>query len=179
MVNNNIVIEGAKIRFRNFSGNEGKYNPKGKRNFCVLLDDELARTLEDDKWNVRWLEPRDENDSRQAYLQVAVSYDNYPPKITLVSSKGKTILDNDTISLLDWAEIKEVDVVIKPYNWVMSEGTKNEKRGVKGYVKNMWVTLVEDEFESKYRDVPDSATDAIGGCGHCDACDGSCQHGGH
>ena len=177
MVKNNIVIEGARIAFRNFSGKEGKFNPEGRRNFCVFLEYDLALTLEQDGWNVRWLDPVEDGDKPQPYLQVAVSYDNIPPKIILVSSRGKNILDNESVSLLDWAEIETVDMVIRPYNWTLHEGTKNEKSGVKAYVKSMYVTIVEDPLEHKYYDVPDSATTTIGGCGNCDACDGSCKCG--
>lgn len=176
MIKSNITIENARIGFRNFSGKEGKYNPEGKRNFCVFLDRELAETLEEDGWNVRWLQPKNQDDDEQGYLQVAVSFDNIPPKILIISSKGKTLLDAESVGILDWAEISEVDLIIRPYNWVLQEKTKNEKRGVKAYVKSMYVTIVEDEFEKKYYDVPASATDTIGGCGNCDACDGSCKN---
>jgi hypothetical protein len=172
MIRNNITIEGARIGFRNFSGKEGRFNPAGRRNFCVFLDESLAKVLEKDGWNVRWLQPRDEQEAPQGYLQVAVSFDNIPPKILLISSRGKTILDVDSVSLLDWAEIQEVDLIIRPYNWAV-----NDKGGVKAYVKSMYVTIAEDEFEKKYYDVPDSATGSIGGCGHCEACDGSCKDG--
>ena len=171
---NNIMIENGRIGFRNFSGKEGKFNPAGRRNFCVFLDEETAINLIRDGWNVRWLEPKNEGDEKQAYLQVTVSYENIPPKIIIISSKGKTVLNAETVSLLDWVEIKEVDLIIRPYNWEVSG-----KFGVKAYIKSMYVTMVEDAFESKYYDVPDSATDAIGGCGNCETCsgDGHCKHG--
>ena len=175
MVRSNIVIEGARIGFRNFSGVEGKFNPAGRRNFCVFLDYDLGEELEKDGWNVRWLQPRDEEEDRQPYLQVTVSYDNIPPKIVLVTSKNKTVLraptsdvlaqlsqgiyfadpkaTEDTLMCLDYAEIKNVDLTIRPYNW-----TVNGKSGVKAYIKSLWVTIVEDDFEDKYYDVPDSAT---------------------
>lgn len=156
MVNKNLVIENAKIGFRNFSGKEGKFNPAGRRNFCVFLESYLATGLENDGWNIRWLEPRDEGEERQAYLQVAVSYENIPPKIVLVTSHGKTQLDENSVNILDWAEIQNVDLIIRPYNWDV-----NGKSGVKAYVKSMYVTLVEDEFESKYVDVPDSAINTM------------------
>jgi len=154
MIKNNITIENARIGFKNFSGKEGKYNPPGRRNFCVFLERDMAETLEQDGWNVRWLEPRDEQEDKQAYLQVAVSFDNIPPKLIMITSRGKTTLDEESVSLLDWAEIKEIDLIIRPYNWILHEGTRNEKRGVKAYVKSMYITIAEDEFEAKYYDVP-------------------------
>lgn len=156
MVNKNIVIENARIAFRNFSGKEGKFNPAGRRNFCVFFEPDLGRQLEQDGWNIRWLQPRDENEEEQAYLQVAVSYDNIPPKVILVTGKGKSQLDEESINILDWAEIENIDLIIRPYNWDV-----NGKTGVKAYVKSMYVTLVEDEFESKYVDVPDSAVNTL------------------
>lgn len=156
MINKNLVIENAKIGFRNFSGKEGKFNPAGRRNFCVFLEKELGEQLEKDGWNIRWLEPRDINEDRQPYLQVAVSYDNIPPKIVLVSSHGKTQLDEASVNLLDWAEITNVDLIIRPYNWNV-----NGKEGVKAYVKSMYVTIAEDNFEDKYFDVPDSAINTM------------------
>lgn len=156
MVNKNLVVENARIGFRNFSGKEGKFNPAGRRNFCVFLEKEMGEQLENDGWNIRWLEPRDETEDRQAYLQVAVSYDNIPPKIVLVSSHGKTQLDESSVNLLDWAEITNVDLIIRPYNW-----TVNGKEGVKAYVKSMYVTIAEDNFENKYLDVPDSAINTM------------------
>lgn len=159
MIKSNITIENARIIFRNFSGKEGRYNPAGKRNFCVLLDKELSTTLEEDGWNVRWLVPKDDQEDKQGYLQVALSFENIPPKIILITSKGKTTLDEESVSLLDWAEIKEIDLIIRPYNWIIQEGTKNEKSGVKAYVKSMYVTIVEDEFEAKYRNVPTEGID--------------------
>lgn len=171
MIKSNIAIENARIGFRNFSGKEGKFNPEGRRNFCVFLEEDLARTLERDGWNVRWLQPRDEGEEQQGYLQVAVNYDNIPPKIIIISSKGKTVLDNESVSILDWAEIQEIDLIIRPYNWSV-----NSKNGVKAYVKSMYITIAEDEFEKKYYEVPDSAINSIGGCGNCDACDGTCKH---
>lgn len=150
-VTGNINIEGARLLFRNFAGKEGKFNPAGRRTFNVVLPPDDADRMAQDGWNVKYLQPRDDGDEPTAMLQVRVSYDNYPPKIVLINSVGKTILKEDDLALLDWSPIRNVDLTIRPYNWEMRGQT-----GVTAYLKSMWVTIEEDEFERKYADVMDS-----------------------
>ncbi len=153
MVNENISIANAHIMFRNFRGEASKFNAAGKRNFCVVIDNDIAPKLIDDGWNVRMFPPRDNEDEPTYYMQVSVSYDIIPPNIFLITKHNKTRLDEDTIGSLDWAEIQNIDLVIRPYNWEVSD-RNGVKTGVKAYVKNMYVTIVEDEFVDKYSDIP-------------------------
>lgn len=152
----NLSIENARIGFRNFSGREGQFNPKGKRNFVVFLDEENAKNLENDGWNIRWLRPRDPEEDPQPYLPVDVAFEHYPPRIVLITSHGKTDLDQETVNTLDLAEIKTVDLIIRPYSWEVGD-----KRGVKAYLRTMYITIVEDEFELKYKDVPEGFSESF------------------
>ena len=148
-------IENAQIRFRNFSGKEGRYNPVGDRNFVVFIDSEDAVNLEKDGWNIKYLQPRDEQDIAQAYLPVAVSFRNIPPRIILITNEGrnKTMLGEDSVDILDWADIANADIQINPSFWEVGG-----KSGIKAYLKKAYIVLEEDELDKKYYDVPDSGT---------------------
>ncbi len=146
---NNLMIENARLIFKNFSGEETKFNRAGDRNFCVVIDDiDMAQKLIEDGWNVKILAPREEGDKPVYYLPVAVNYAHRPPNIFLVTRHTKTPLNEETISTLDFAELEKVDLTINPYNW-----SANGKEGTKAYLKTLYATIIEDEFAEKYADV--------------------------
>lgn len=146
------VLEGVRILFRNFSGKEDQYNREGNREFTVALPTDVAEQMAKDGWNIKYLKPREEEDESQAILPVAVNFRNRPPRVVMITSRGKTALGEQEVDILDWADITNTDLIINPYVWNV-----NGKTGVKAYLQSIFVTIEEDELERKYGDVPDTS----------------------
>ena len=120
---NILLIEGARILFRNFAGLPGQYNAAGERNFCVLLDPAMTEQYQRDGWNVKFLRPKEVGDEPQPYLQVKVKYyDRFgnavknPPRLVMVTSRGRTDLPEELAEILDLVDVRNVDVTIRPYD---------------------------------------------------------------
>lgn len=142
-----ITIEDARVIFKNFAGKAKTFNAAGDRNFSVIIPPEMVDDLREDGWNVKFLKPREEGDEPAAHLKVIVKYSpkSRPPRIVLISSHGRTELDEETVESLDYAYMKQVDLIIRPYNYDV-----NGKTGITAYLKTMFVTIEEDELEEKY-----------------------------
>jgi hypothetical protein len=144
-----VKIENARILFRNFEGREDKYNKLGDRNFCVLLDEVQAKELvEDYGLNVKFLKSREEGDPEEAYLKIAVSYKVRPPKLVMITSRGRTDFAEDNCQVFDWVDIEKTDLIFTASPWEVGG-----KSGIKAYAQSVWVTIVEDELDLKYADV--------------------------
>lgn len=144
-----LIMENARIVFRNFAGVEGMYNREGDRNFCVLLDEDTAQDMIADGWNVKRLKPREDAEVGTAYIQVSVGFKGRPPRMVMITSKGRIELGEEECVLLDWADMERVDLIVRPYHWNV-----NGRTGVKAYLKSIFVTIHEDYLELKYADVP-------------------------
>ncbi len=143
-----LVIENARIVFRNFAGEESAYNRKGNRNFSVVISDEAtADRLIADGWNVKKRPAREDGEPPFCHLPVTVRFDNFPPKVILMTRTAHVQLNEHTVETLDRADLETVDVCIAPSRWEV-----NGKTGVKAYLKTLYAVKREDEFESKYAD---------------------------
>jgi hypothetical protein len=148
---NTVLMEGVRLIFRNFTGKEGQYNREGDRNFGVILPEDIAEAMAADGWNVKWLQPRDDDEGEEQtpWLPVKIGYGRgRPPKIMLVTERGRTALDENTIDTLDWADITNVDLIVRPYNYDVGGRT-----GIAAYVQSMYVTIEEDALERKYAEM--------------------------
>jgi len=139
------MVEDAPIIFRNFAGKEGQYNREGDRNFAVVLPFDVAEQMLADGWNVRYLEAREEGDSDTPYISIAVNFKNRPPRVVLLTSTTRTQLDEESVEVLDWADIQSADLIARGYDWSV-----NGKTGTKAYLQSLFVTIEEDALERKY-----------------------------
>lgn len=149
---NTVTLENVQIIFRNFAGKEGQYNSEGDRNFAVLLTPEMADGLSADGWNVKTTKERELDEGEltggEPYLPVKVGYKGRPPTVVMVTSRGRTNLGEGEVEILDYADIQNVDMIIRPYDYNV-----NGKSGRKAYLKSIYVTINEDDLELKYADV--------------------------
>lgn len=144
-------LEDVRIIFRNFSGEaRPPYNAKGDRNFSVVLEPAVAEAMKADGWNVKFRPPKEEDGDTLIHLPVKLGYVGRPPAVYLITSRGRNLLTEATVDLLDYAEITNVDLILHPYEYDV-----NGSQGVKAYVKTMYVTIHEDELEKKYAALED------------------------
>lgn len=156
-----LMFQNARIIFKNFEGTPTKFNREGKRTFCVLLDPDVADMLVNDGWNVKALNPREEGDLPQPYLQVTVNFDSgRGPNIYMVpeGGKAKVRLTADTVGLLDTSEIVNVEFIMRPYHWEST--TIAPYKGITAYLVSMYATIYQSPLDKKYSDYDDGTEEA-------------------
>lgn len=143
-----LQIDGARIIYRNFSGEPSKFNREGDRNFSVVIpDEEAANALIAEGWNVRIKPPREDGEAPFMHLPVKVKFNDRGPNVYLDSNGRKHRLDEESIGLLDHVDILNVDLDIRPYDWEVSG-----KTGRTAYLQAICVTQDVDRFAERFRD---------------------------
>ena len=149
---NILQIDDARIIFRNFRGEGGRFNKEGDRNFAVVIpNQEMAESLLNDVnqygagWNVKIKAPREEGDDPFIYLPVKVKFNNRGPVIYLESGSNRIRLTEDTISMLDEIDILSVDMEIRPY-----DDEINGKPFRSAYLQSMLVRQEIDRFAARF-----------------------------
>lgn len=164
-VNNELKLEGVRLIWRNFRGEKALFNENGKRKFAIPLDEDLALELRDIGWNIRDnSKKRLEDPSKELlyHLDVTVKLDGrVPPRMFIVGKKWseerqeeisiRTLVDDDNVpaSVLDFAPLDYVDLILRPFNYDV-----NGNQGVVAYLKTLFAFLRADELETKYAHIP-------------------------
>lgn len=142
-----LQIDDARIIYRNFAGRGDKYNREGDRNFAVVIpDEEMAAQLTDLGWNVKIKPAREDGDAPFMFLPVKVKFNDRGPNVYLKTGNVQNRLDEESVGLLDNIDIISVDLDIRPYDWVIQEGTPNEKSGRSAYLQSIRVIQDVDRF---------------------------------
>lgn len=144
----NEFLQGVRIKYRNFRGLERKINGRimnqeGKRNFCVVLNEEQYEDLRDKGWQVK--AGIDKDGEPEYTIKVSISFGGRPPMIKMrPTDKEKGImLDEETIDQLDFVDIENADLVIRPYVW-----DETGKYGASAYLRSMQVDIYVDPLEA-------------------------------
>lgn len=143
-----LLMEDVRIIYKNFEGKEGMYNREGDRNFAVIIPSmEQAEQMAAQGWNIKFPKPMPDGtpSDRLPHMQVSINYKGRPPRIVMITSKGRTTLQEEELILLDWADIRSVDLLVNPYHWNVSGNT-----GIKAYAQSVFVIIEEDPLELKY-----------------------------
>lgn len=152
--NRMLQIDGARICYRNFAGRADQFNAPGKRNFCLIIDDEeIKQALVEDVnqfgtgWNVKIRPPREEGDIPFMYLKVNVAYgERSNPAVYLKSGNATNRLSESELGILDEIRIASVDLDIRPFDGETRTGPFRS-----AYLQAIWVTqdLTGDRFASR------------------------------
>lgn len=146
---NDLEIPDAQIKwpFSNFDGRKGTFNDEGDHNFTLILPEEQAKNMMEVGWNVKVFEGREEGDPPEYTLKVHISYKFEPPAIYILKGNSRFRAGQEDLADIKRATCEQIDVIIAPSRWV-----KNDRTGVSGYVKEMYVKIKESRFAAEYAD---------------------------
>ena len=128
--------------WRNFSGEKTEINKTGRRVFNIFLPEALAMELREIGWNVKEHAPYREDGDTSYTLEIEASYDTkdgrFPkPLVKMIAHDGvESLLNEETIGMLDRADIADATVEFRPNNWEV-----NGRWGCKAYLQELDVYL--------------------------------------
>lgn len=136
---------------RNFDGL--KFNdPSRKRSFGFFLEPEIAEAMARDGWVIKYTKPPKDKPlppdwEPRPWLKVDVSFKFRPPTVVLITSRGRTVLDEEAFDILQEASMKMVDLSIRARFWTFDS---NNTSGLKAMLHEMYVTIEESPLAMKY-----------------------------
>lgn len=152
-----VQIDDATIANRHFSDEPDEFHNLGELDFTLKFSDrEFADALVNDLneygvgWNVKVIEPINDNDELKMFLKVKLKYrmvngKEVGPEIYLIDGDVKELLNSASIGILQKIDIERIDLDIVPYD----TNKRNEPHRT-AYVKTMYVVKEEDRFSGRY-----------------------------
>lgn len=141
-----VSLDNVRITHKNFKGIGTPFNHDGDRNFSIVIPTkEAADALVADGWNVKVKPPREEGDEPFIFLPVKVKFSQYGPNIYKTSGNNTIKLSEETVGILDDADIVNARIDIRPYVWNVSGNT-----GKTAYLQAMQVFQLLDRFAAEF-----------------------------
>lgn len=150
---NTIAVDDTKFIFAtNFAGDPevDRFGDSRRKANLLIPSREQAMALIDEGVKVRATRPRQDDDpdtfEPEYFVPILLKFRTkdgtavkYPPKVYLVSGRSKTLLDEESVGILDHVHVKNVNVVLNPYVY------DHTKDGISLYVRTMYVEQAEDD----------------------------------
>lgn len=140
----NISIEGAKVRYRDLSGEPSKFNKTGQRNITIELDMEDALALQELGYNVRFPEVGPDGDERAPLLKIVMSKFS---KVYRVNSERQTLRLLGEHEIGDLMSYRFVNVDLTFYGREYEVG---KNKGLSANLTKGYFDVEETYFDQKY-----------------------------
>lgn len=156
------------ILFCNLEGRAEGFNDKGNRNFRLKFNnDEFAKSLSEDGWNIKIYTPKNDDYDPYYYLTVKSKFRvdspnvRQDPEIHMINSKNDILLKDKHMADLDAKfrahEVVSCDLIIHPSPWNNSRFGAGE--GITAYLKQMWAVVNDSPFADRYANRNDNFND--------------------
>lgn len=156
------------ILFCNLEGRAEGFNDKGNRNFRLKFnDDDFAKSLSEDGWNIKIYTPKNDDYDPYYYLTVKSKFRvdspnvRQDPEIHMINSKNDILLKEKHMADLDAKfrahEVVSCDLIIHPSPWNNARFGAGE--GITAYLKQMWAVVNDSPFADRYANRNDDFND--------------------
>lgn len=137
-----------RIYFKNFRGID-RFNPNNhKPTFAIFLEEEQAEQMKKEGWAVKYTkvsEDAPEGAEPRPYIKVTIKFDGGRPSVVnMVIDGDRTVLDENSVKVLDAADISTMSIRIRPYVW-----DETGKHGAVAYLDKMNVYIEPDELDEE------------------------------
>lgn len=158
MASNTLIWEDITIMgrsYRNFDSAPKSWTPRGQKGpcqFAMALTEARVMELEEMGVEINYTKPwPDAPDDWEPtpFVTVHLRYDNYPPEVWKVTKSRRVELTEETVGLLNYAEIVTADLRFRVSHF---QGARGE--GYKLYAQKLYVTVDEDQMDVKYAHIP-------------------------